>query len=136
MSDTKAILEALRHHSRFCAVWTKAACTCGTDKPQPLAGVSIAGPTTTATAPAGPLSNHTDGTKAMNATEADDAVTEAIQHREEATRILERAQTAAHVANTNLGFAERHYDAAVRLVADRERVLRELTIAQEGGYRP
>lgn len=72
----------------------------------------------------------------MNAAEADDAVTEAIHHRDEATRILERAKTAAHVANTNLTYAQSHHDAMVAWVEQRERILRELTIASEGGYRP
>lgn len=72
----------------------------------------------------------------MNASEADDSLNEAIQLREQANRLLERAQTAAYVANSNLQSVERHYDAMVALVGQRERVLRELTIAQEGGHRP
>jgi hypothetical protein len=72
----------------------------------------------------------------MNAADADDAVTEAIEHREEAARILERAKNAAFVAETNLAGAQAHYDAMVAWVGQRERVLRELTIADDGGHQP
>jgi hypothetical protein len=72
----------------------------------------------------------------MNAADADDAVTEAKGYRDEAARMLERAKNAAYVANTNLGFAERHLAAMDAMVAQRERVLRELTIADDGGHRP
>jgi hypothetical protein len=41
-----------------------------------------------------------------------------------------------YVAKQNLGFAERHYEAMDAMVALRERVLRELTIADDGGHRP
>lgn len=79
----------------------------------------------------------------MNVSEADDALTEAIQHREEAVRLferagneLDRAQSALYVAETNRDSAQRHLAAMDAWVADRERVLREATIAQEGGHRP
>jgi hypothetical protein len=72
----------------------------------------------------------------MNAADADDALTEAINAREFAARMLERAQNAAHVATQNLGFAERHLAAMDEWVGQRERVLRELTIADDGGHRP
>jgi len=72
----------------------------------------------------------------MNAVEADLALTEAIEARDFAARMLERAKNAAYVANTNLGFAERHFVATEATVAQRERVLRELTIADDGGHRP
>jgi hypothetical protein len=72
----------------------------------------------------------------MNPVEADDALTEAVGQLEWASRLLERAKNAAYVAETNRGYAERHYDAMVALVAQRERVLREVTIAGEGGYQP
>jgi hypothetical protein len=72
----------------------------------------------------------------MNAADADDALTEAVGQLEWASRLLERAKNAAYVAETNRGYAERHYDAMVALVADRERVLREATIADDGGFHP
>jgi hypothetical protein len=72
----------------------------------------------------------------MNAADADDALTEAIGARDFAARMLERAQNSAHVATQNLGFAERHLAAMDEWVAQRERVLRELTIADDGGYHP
>jgi hypothetical protein len=72
----------------------------------------------------------------MNAADADDAVTEAKGYRDEAAAMLERARNTVYVANTNLGFAERHYEAMDAMVALRERVLRELTIADDGGHRP
>jgi hypothetical protein len=72
----------------------------------------------------------------MNAVEADDALTEAVGYRNEAALMLERAKNAAHVAVQNLGFAERHYAAMDEMVAQRERVLREATIADDGGHRP
>jgi hypothetical protein len=50
--------------------------------------------------------------------------------------MLERAQNAAHVATQNLGFAERHLAAMDEWVAQRERVLREMTIADDGGHHP
>lgn len=79
----------------------------------------------------------------MNASEADDALTVAVQHRDEATRLLEhannelaRAESAAHVWRSNRDSAARHLAAMETWVADRERVLREATIAQEGGFHP
>jgi hypothetical protein len=72
----------------------------------------------------------------MNAVEADDALTAAVGYRNEAALMLERAKNAAHVAAQNLGFAERHYAAMDAMVAQRERVLREVTIADDGGHRP
>jgi hypothetical protein len=72
----------------------------------------------------------------MNAADADDALAEAIESRDLAARMLERAKNAAYVANTNLGFAERHYAAMDEMVAQRERVLREATIADRGGFHP
>jgi hypothetical protein len=72
----------------------------------------------------------------MNAADADDAVTEAREHRDEAARMLERAKNTAHVATQNLGYAQAHFDAMDAWVGDRERVLRELTIADDGGHRP
>lgn len=72
----------------------------------------------------------------MNAADAEDALEEAVEHREEAARILERAKNAAFVASTNLTGAQAHYDAMVAWVGQRERVLRELTIANDGGYQP
>jgi hypothetical protein len=72
----------------------------------------------------------------MNAADADDAVTLAKGYRDEAAAMLERARNTAHVAKQNLGFAERHYEAMDAMVALRERVLRELTIADDGGHRP
>jgi hypothetical protein len=71
----------------------------------------------------------------MNAADADDALTEAIGARDFAARMLERAQNSAHVATQNLGFAERHLAAMDEWVAQRERVLRELTMADDG-YQP
>jgi hypothetical protein len=79
----------------------------------------------------------------MNAAEAEDAVTEAMGHRDEAARLLarfnievERAESALHVATTNRGYAERHFVAMEAMVGQRERVLREVTIADDGGHRP
>jgi uncharacterized iron-regulated protein len=72
----------------------------------------------------------------MNAAEADDALTEAETHRDEAARMLERAKSAAHVAERNRESAQNHYDAMVAWVQQRERVVRELTIANDGGYHP
>jgi hypothetical protein len=72
----------------------------------------------------------------VNAADADDAVTEARKARDEAAITLERAKNAAHVAAQNLGFAERHYAAMDAWVGQRERVLRELTIADDGGFHP
>jgi hypothetical protein len=72
----------------------------------------------------------------MNAADADDLLTEAIEARDFAARMLERARNSAHVAEQNLGFAERHLAAMDSMVALRERVVRELTIADDGGYRP
>jgi hypothetical protein len=83
------------------------------------------------------------GEEPMNAADADDAVTEAREHRDEAFRLLERAdievnraESALFVANSNWDSAQRHYDAMDAWVAQRERVLRELTIADDGGHRP
>jgi hypothetical protein len=72
----------------------------------------------------------------MNPVEADDALTAAVGYRNEAALMLERAKNNAHVAAQNLGFAERHYAAMDEMVAQRERVLREATIADDGGYQP
>jgi hypothetical protein len=72
----------------------------------------------------------------MNAADADDALTEAIGARDFAARMLERAQNSAHVATQNLGFAERHLAAMDEWVVQRERVLQEMTIADDGGRRP
>jgi hypothetical protein len=79
----------------------------------------------------------------MNAADADELLTQAIEQREEAARYLtrfntdvERAETALHVATTNRDTAQRHFDATVARVALTERVLRELTIADDGGHRP
>jgi hypothetical protein len=79
----------------------------------------------------------------MNAADADDALTEAIGYRDEALRILEQAQagvehaeSAMYVARSNRDSAERHLEAMEKWVASRERVLRELTIANDGGYQP
>ena len=79
----------------------------------------------------------------MNLNEADDALTQAVAMRDEAERIRARAEeqvakaeTRLYVAGTNLGYAQSHYDAMNTMVEQRERVLRELTIAHEGGYQP
>jgi hypothetical protein len=79
----------------------------------------------------------------MNAVEADDALTEAIEHRDEAARLLtradndvERARSSLYVAESNRDFAQRHLTAMDAWVAARERVVRELTIADHGGHRP
>jgi hypothetical protein len=79
----------------------------------------------------------------MNAADADDALTEAREYREEAARLLnradndvERAQSSLYVAESNRDFAQRHLTAMDAWVASRERVLRELTIADDGGYQP
>lgn len=72
----------------------------------------------------------------MNVADAEDAVTEAAEHRDEAARLLARAESALFVAETNRDSARSHYVAMVAWVAQRERVLRELTIATEGGYTP
>ena len=72
----------------------------------------------------------------MNAVEADLALTEALVHQAEALRLLERARSAAHVAERNRESAQNHYDAMCAWVGQRERVLRELTIADDGGHRP
>jgi hypothetical protein len=79
----------------------------------------------------------------MNAADADDAVTEAVGYREEAFQILadadievSRAESALFVAKSNRDSAERHLAAMDAWVAQRERVLRELTIADDGGHRP
>jgi hypothetical protein len=49
---------------------------------------------------------------------------------------LEHAESRLFVATSNRDYAQRHYDAMVEMVALRERVLRELTIADDGGHRP
>jgi hypothetical protein len=72
----------------------------------------------------------------MNAADADDAVTEAIGYRDDAARILEHCESRLFVATSNRDYAQRHYDAMEAMVAQRERVLRELTIADDGGYQP
>lgn len=72
----------------------------------------------------------------MNLNEAEQAVAEAIQHRDNASRLLDRAESALFDANTNRDAAHAHYEAMVEWVAQRERVLRELTIATGGGYKP
>jgi hypothetical protein len=72
----------------------------------------------------------------MNAAEADLFLTEALVHQAEALRLLERARSAAHVAERNLESAQNHYDAMCAWVGQRERVLRELTIADQGGFHP
>lgn len=79
----------------------------------------------------------------MNVSDADDALTEAVQHRDEAARLLERAdsevmrvESALYVARANRESAVHHLAVMDAWVADRERVLREATIAQEGGYHP
>jgi hypothetical protein len=72
----------------------------------------------------------------VNATEAEDAVTEALERQAEALRLLGRARSAAHVAERNLESAQNHYDAMVAWVGQRERVLRELSIADDGGFHP
>jgi hypothetical protein len=72
----------------------------------------------------------------MNAADADDALTEAIRYRDEAARILEHTESRLYVATTNRDYAQRHYDAMDAMVGQRERVLRELTIADDGGHRP
>jgi hypothetical protein len=72
----------------------------------------------------------------VNVGEAEDAVTEAQRYRDEAARLLARAESAHWVTQTNLTTAQAHLAAVTRWVEDRERVLRELTIAEEGGHRP
>jgi hypothetical protein len=79
----------------------------------------------------------------VNAADADDALTEALGYRDVARRLLERSETdvdraesSLHVATTNRNWAQRHYEAMDAMVALRERVLRELTIADDGGHRP
>ena len=79
----------------------------------------------------------------MNVADAEDAVTEAITHRDEAARLLARAdaeearaESALYVAATNRQTAARHLAAMDAWVAARERVLRELTIADDGGHHP
>jgi hypothetical protein len=72
----------------------------------------------------------------MNAADADDALTVAIGYRDDAARMLEHAESRLYVATTNRDYAQRHLDAMVEMVALRERVLRELTIADDGGYQP
>jgi hypothetical protein len=72
----------------------------------------------------------------VNAADADDALTEAIRYRDEAARMLEHAESRLFVATTNRDYTQRHYDAMVAMVGQRERVLRELTIADDGGHRP
>ena len=72
----------------------------------------------------------------MNVAEAEDAVTEAVEHRDEAARLLAKAESALFVAERNIASARSHYASMVAWVAQRERVLRELTIATDGGYTP
>jgi hypothetical protein len=72
----------------------------------------------------------------VNVGEAEDAVTEAQRARDDAERMLARAESAHWVTTRNLETAQTHLAAMVRWVEDRERVLRELTIAEEGGHRP
>jgi hypothetical protein len=72
----------------------------------------------------------------MNVGEAEDAVTEAQRARDEAQRLLARAESAHWVTQRNLETAQSHLAAVTRWVEDRERVLRELTIAEGGGYQP
>ncbi|MDR7189741.1 hypothetical protein J2Y46_002567 [Microbacterium sp. BE35] len=72
----------------------------------------------------------------MNVADAEDAVTEAVEHRDEAARLLAKAESALFVAETNRDTARKHYAAMVAWVAQRERVLREITIATDGGYTP
>ena len=79
----------------------------------------------------------------MNVDEADQALTEAVGLRDEAARLLEaadaaeqRAESALFVAATNRASAARHLAAMTEWVAQRERVLRGLTIANDGGHHP
>jgi hypothetical protein len=72
----------------------------------------------------------------MNAADADDALTVAIGYRDDAARMLEHAESRLFVATSNRDYVQRHLDAMVAMVALRERVLRELTIADDGGHRP
>lgn len=72
----------------------------------------------------------------MNAADADQALTEATVHRDEAARLLAKAESALFVAERNCASARSHYASMVAWVAQRERVLRELTIATDGGYTP
>jgi hypothetical protein len=79
----------------------------------------------------------------MNAADADDAVKEARERRDEAALFLNRAdiavnraESALYVAKSNRDSAERHLAAMGAWVAQRERVLRELTIADDGGFHP
>lgn len=72
----------------------------------------------------------------MNVPEAEAALAEAEAHRTEAAALLARAETNLYVATTNRDSAERHHAAMVRWVEDRERVLREAVIANDGGYHP
>jgi hypothetical protein len=72
----------------------------------------------------------------VNAADADDALTVAIGYRDDAARMLEHAESRLFVATSNRDYAQRHYDAMDAMVVQRERVLRELTIADDGGYQP
>lgn len=72
----------------------------------------------------------------MNVDEADEMLADAIRARDEAARLVTRTESNLWVAERNRDTAQAHFDAMVRWVADRERVLRELTIAQEGGHKP
>jgi hypothetical protein len=72
----------------------------------------------------------------VNVGEAEDAVTEAQRLRDEAQHQVARAESAHWVTQTNLTTAQAHLAAMTRWVEDRERVLRELTIAEQGGHHP
>ena len=72
----------------------------------------------------------------MNLDQAEAFLAAAEERLEEARVFLERATNQLHVATENHGYAQRHYDACVRVREDRERVLREAAIADEGGYKP
>ena len=72
----------------------------------------------------------------MNVEDADELLAEAIRARDEAARLVTRTESNLWVAERNRDSAQAHFDAMVRWVADRERVLRELTIANDGGHHP
>lgn len=79
----------------------------------------------------------------MNVQDADERLTEAVAQRDEAARFLarfttdvEQAESALFVARSNRDAAQRHYDQADARVSLCERVLREATIANDGGYHP
>lgn len=72
----------------------------------------------------------------MNVDEADELLAEAIRARDEAARLVTRAESNLWVAERNRDFAQRHFDATAQRVSLCERVLREITIANDGGYHP